>query len=416
MPAKRSHRPAPNRRRTAPVRASSVVTPLEKFTSLHDEVEAWLAETAPDLGAEELQSIYRDMAITVRMAQEAAGLTHLGAWTIEHVQALVAAASHVEGRLIEDAGDAGAGGVDPAVADLTERVVAALGPLTVFLVSTDRWTGSQEDLDDVHSLLDHLSPAAVQARALAEVLDRPDDPAAQAAEAAALTELPLAKHLVSLLRWVEPGREETGDLEPRPQDLPEAAAAIGVTVDPAQPPQTLADVPRLWAAWVALDAADLLRHEDGRVTTALGSDALASDAPIPAEQLRDAVGAVISELLQDAADDEIDDTAFDEDQLDDDEDLAPPSATAVAGLPLLGAAACGEEVSAEVLAAADELADTGALIAELSDLGVLREGTSPGSVVVTPGLEKVLAGPVLDLLEEIAFDEVNDEEWDDDEV
>lgn len=280
-------------------------------------------------------------------------------------------------------------------------------------MSTDRWTGTQEDLDDVHSLLDHLSPAAMQARALAEVLDRPDDPAAHAAEAAALTELPLTKHLVSLLRWVEPGREETEALEPRPQDLPEAAAAIGVTVDPAQPPQTLADVPRLWAAWVALDAVDLLRHEDGHVSTPVGSDALASDAPIPAEQLRDAVGAVISELLQDAADDEIDDTAFDEDQLDDD-DLAPPSATAVAVLPLLGAAACGEEVSAEVLAAADELADTGALIAELSDLGVLREGTSPGSVVVTPGLEKVLAGPVLDLLEEIAFDEVDDEEeWDD---
>ncbi|MBC3764156.1 hypothetical protein ACUN7V_15875 [Quadrisphaera oryzae] len=195
MPAKRSHRPAPRRRRTAPVRPSSLVTPLEKFTSLHDEVQTWLVETAPDLGADELQSIHRDMALTVRLAQEAAGLTRLGAWTIEHVQALVAAASHVEGRLIEDAGGAGAAGVDPAVADLTERVVAALGPLAAFLVSTDRWSGRQEDLDDVHALLDHLSPATAQARALAEVLDRPDDPAAQAAEAAALTERPAS--------WVE---------------------------------------------------------------------------------------------------------------------------------------------------------------------------------------------------------------------
>ncbi|PWJ55090.1 hypothetical protein SAMN06264364_10411 [Quadrisphaera granulorum] len=88
-----------------------MVTPLAKVTSLHDTVETWLTE---------------------------------------------------------DASPAGTADVDPLLTDLT---VASLGPLTAFLVSTDRWTGTQQDLDDVHSLLDCLSPTAMQARALAELTD-----------------------------------------------------------------------------------------------------------------------------------------------------------------------------------------------------------------------------------------------------
>ncbi|PWJ46432.1 hypothetical protein SAMN06264364_1471 [Quadrisphaera granulorum] len=135
------------------------------------------------------------MALTVRLAQGVAGLTHLGAWTGDHIARVFVAAAAAEVGLADITATTVLG--DRAVGFL-QRVAGALPPLTAFLVSTGRWTGTMDDLADVRAVLDEVSPSAVQARALVEVLDRPEDPEA---EAAAIAALPLTQHLVSLLRW-----------------------------------------------------------------------------------------------------------------------------------------------------------------------------------------------------------------------
>ncbi|PWJ55098.1 hypothetical protein SAMN06264364_10419 [Quadrisphaera granulorum] len=380
------------------MRASSRTTPLEKFRSLHEEVADWLRQTVPGMPEEAVVPVLTDMELAVRLAQEAAGLQHLGAWTGAHVEGVLVAAATVQKRLHEQAGPEG---VDPSVADFGNRVAAALSPLTVFLMSTGRWTGTRDDFIEVRAILDQVSPTSVDARALTEVLDRPED---REATAAALAQTPLGQHLVSLLRWHSPHRDIDQNGLLLPTDV--AAAAVAVGLEPTGPLESIRDAPRLLHLLAGLEAAELLDRSSGRAVPVVSADALASETPLNAEQLVVAAAGALKLLLEEASD------------ADNDDEVGPPrtSALMLAALPLLSTAAIGGEVTAEMLRQSDQMAGSSILIAELRDLGVLRDGSQPGGLVVTPGLEHLLARPTLQLLEEATGEETwDDEDWDDDE-
>ncbi|PWJ55081.1 hypothetical protein SAMN06264364_1042 [Quadrisphaera granulorum] len=179
--------------------------------------------------------------------------------------------------------------------------------------------------------------------------------------------------------------------------MPAAAAAVGIDVDLDSPPTHLADVPRLLTLWIAIGDADLLDSSTTQVFPAVDADVLASDQPLTAEHR----AIVVETALRGT----IDDACLDIDAEDD-----APSPMAIAVLPVLSMTATGHDVPSDVLANADGIASTGALVQELLDLGVLIAGSQPGSVTVRPGLEQMLAGITLDLLDDVT----GDDHWEDD--
>lgn len=103
-------------------------------------------------------------------------------------------------------------------------VVSAFHLYVDFLMETEAWTGSEEDLAECHEILVELED---EDEAEQPVLEVPEIPGAE--EGAYLATVPLVSQAVALLEWLGDGRPVTGTRALRLKDIEAAAACVGET-------------------------------------------------------------------------------------------------------------------------------------------------------------------------------------------
>lgn len=144
-----------------------------------------------------------------------------------------------------------------------------------FLKETDRWTGSDQDYEDVHVLLAEpdlsaLAPSVIEVPVLEE-----------AGETAALAALPPVQAARALLAWIGTGRPVTQD--GRPEDLEAAAACVREAV----PGQSMGQDLLLDLIWSTLKTTEQIDVGPAQVVPhQLASANLGQNAPDELEDLR----------------------------------------------------------------------------------------------------------------------------------
>ena len=207
----------------------------------------------------------------------------------------------------EIAATAGGGAAGSADVESAVFVVEAIHAYVDFLSETGRWSGSEEQLDQVRYFFDILAGDEEEGG----YLEVPDIPEAQALEV--LSGLPLIQRVGALLRWIGPGRPVTGTGALRLRDIEAAAACVGVAVrggtkrtgsgmpgikplpgiealpgtepvpgaepDAVPTVRSMYDVPLLAQIWAALQAAELIKVAATKVVPFEDSEGFLTGGP-----------------------------------------------------------------------------------------------------------------------------------------
>ncbi|MCG2621390.1 plasmid pRiA4b ORF-3 family protein [Arthrobacter sp. I2-34] len=176
--------------------------------------------------------------------------------------------------------------VDPGMVDV---VVEMFHLYIDFLHETGRWTGTDEDYEEVHAfLLGQAGPGLP----VIEIPQLDDEREVQGFAA-----LPLIAHARALLDWIGAGRPVTSTGVLQLKDIEAAAASIGVAargirkrsaevLDAAGDTilaQSMREVPLLYPLWTALEAAGILEVRSTKVVPGEGARRFLAGSP--AEQL-----------------------------------------------------------------------------------------------------------------------------------
>ncbi|GAA3680395.1 hypothetical protein GCM10023081_18170 [Arthrobacter ginkgonis] len=140
--------------------------------------------------------------------------------------------------------------------DVVDHAVRSARIFTLFLEDTGRWTGTEEDLEELYLLFDEVETLASELPEIPEEHIPDIEPAAQLE---ALAELPLVAAAGSILRWLGDGKDLDEDLMPTAEDEEDAAAALAADGAVALPVDQLLAVLEV-SGLVSIDA------ESGQVT------------------------------------------------------------------------------------------------------------------------------------------------------
>ena len=140
-------------------------------------------------------------------------------------------------------------------ADVVDHAVRSARIFTLFLEDTGRWTGTEDELEELYLLFDEVESLASELPEIPEEHIPDIEPAAQLE---VLAELPLVRAAGSILRWLGDGKDLDEELMPTDEDEEAAAAALAADGAVALPVDQLLAVLEV-SGLVGIDA------ESGRV-------------------------------------------------------------------------------------------------------------------------------------------------------
>ncbi len=248
----------------------------------------WFEEGSPGSAAAALESLVLIKAVMGRYMERTAAsdVTRLDA------AALAAAVSdELVATLDAIAALAGDAALDVGAVESTNFVVDAVHAFVGFLVETDRWSGSVDQLAEIVDFLD----TTAEDDAGWGYVDVPDIPEGQALDV--FSGLPLIRRATALLEWIGDGRAVTATGALRLRDIEAAAACVGVAVrggskragsptpdsagsaSDVPTVRSMYEVPLLAQMWAALETAELIKITSTKVVPFEGTEDFLAGGP-----------------------------------------------------------------------------------------------------------------------------------------